>query len=167
MSAANELLRMLGSGTGNVGAASRVRPGSPAGVNAPIDGAAFADLLAQAQNGELASGTPVVVDDDAGVALSDAELQQLSLAADRAEAQGVRRALVLSGDKALLLDVQTRTVLGQAEVKDGVVSGIDGVIRLGGAGAAAGADLLPVPSGSLAAHPSLASLLLSRSGDAA
>lgn len=162
MSTANELLRMLGSGTDNVGAASRVRPSSAGSQGTAIDGASFGDLLAQAERGELSSGMEVSIDADAGVELSGAELAELSKAADRAESEGVRRALVLSGDKAMILDVATRTVVGEAEVKDGVVAGIDGVIRLGAQGKDAEPELLRVPHGNAAAHPSLADILASR-----
>ncbi|HEX2253130.1 MAG TPA: dethiobiotin synthetase, partial [Thermoanaerobaculia bacterium] len=48
----------------------------------------FADLLRRAASGELVSGVPVSVDRDAGVALSEDQLARLSLAADRAEAEG-------------------------------------------------------------------------------
>jgi hypothetical protein len=60
-------------------------------------------------------------------------------------------------------------VVGKASIKDGVVGGIDGVIRLDGAteGATgdegtAGGEVLPVPKGFMATNPSLAAVLDAR-----
>ncbi len=166
MSGANELLRLLSGGPSSVGAASKIRGVGPQGGQANpanIENAEFADLLERVQSGELTSGVPVTVDDDAGVSLGEADLAMLTVAADKAEAAGIRRAVVLTGDQALILDVHSRTVVGKADMKDGVLSGIDGVIRIGVDGAAEAVNsTLPLPSGFVAANPSLASLLDSR-----
>jgi hypothetical protein len=165
MSGANELLKML-SGAPSVGAASKIRglvPQAGQAKPASVENAEFAELLSRAQSGELRSGVPVTVDSDAGVSLSETDLAMLTLAADKAEAAGIRRAVVLTGDKALILDVQSRSVVGKADMKDGVLSGIDGVIRIGADGAAEEVSgTLPVPSGFVGANPSLASLLDAR-----
>ena len=164
-----DLLRLLGAGAGNVGGVSKVRAvGNPLEAG-ELDSAAFAKLLEQAEAGQVSSGIAVTIGKDAGVSLSEADLQKLAVAADKAEAAGIRQALVLTGSQALVLDVHTRTIVGKASIKDGVVGGIDGVIRLEGAtggamgdeGAAAG-EILPVPKGFMAANPSLAAILDAR-----
>jgi hypothetical protein len=154
----SELLRMLG-----VGAAAKTQPRATQASRPPgVENAEFADLLAQVESGGIASGLKVSIDRDAGVSLTDGELAALSVAADKAEAAGIRRAVVMKGGEAMILDVHTRTIVGKAEIKDGVLAGIDGVIRLDGAGAA---DVsLPVPSGFMASNPSLAAAIEVRKG---
>jgi hypothetical protein len=93
-------------------------------------GADFAELLRQAQSGELSSKLPVSVDPDVNVELSDEQLAKLSLAADKAEAAGLRTALVVADGQRLILDVQQRRITGVAEDPSGIVSGVDGVIDL-------------------------------------
>lgn len=93
-------------------------------------GVDFAELLRQAQSGELSTKTPVTIDPDVNVELSDNDLAKLSFAADKAEAAGLRTALVLAGGKRLVLDVQQRRITGEAPSDNGVVSGVDGVIDL-------------------------------------
>jgi hypothetical protein len=115
------LLKQLGVGT----AAPVVRPSGQG-----VDASAFADLLSRARSGELASNRAVSVAPDAGVALGPDELAKISLAADRAEAAGIRTALVMVGDQRVLLDVGTRTITGAARGEGGVYAGVDGVIDL-------------------------------------
>jgi len=123
------LLRALGGGARPLGisgagaATGTARSGTAAGVP-------FADLLARAQTGEVASALPVTVTNGAGVNLSEDQLQRLSVAADRAEASGATRALVLIDGMALRLDVGVRQITGTAELGAGAaLSGIDGVVR--------------------------------------
>jgi hypothetical protein len=157
-----ELLRLLASGPGSVGAVSRVRPvgGQTPGGSASVEGADFAELLRRAEDGELTSGVPVTVEKGAGIELGEAELLKLTLAADKAEAAGIRRALVFTDSQALIMDVQSRTIVGAAEMKDGVAAGVDGVIRLGAGPSSVEAErVLGVPGGFAASNPSLAALL--------
>jgi hypothetical protein len=135
--------------------------GQPPGPR--VDDAGFSDLLARAQAGELTSGVPVTVDKEAGVSLSDADLAMLTLAADKAEAAGIRRAVVLNGDQALILDVHSRTIVGKADMTDGVLSGIDGIIRLGADADAAEVNrTLPLPAALVGSNPSLDAALEAR-----
>lgn len=92
----------------------------------------FAELLRQAQDGEISSKLPVTIDPDVEAGLSDEQLVKLSQAADRAEAAGVRTALVLVDGKRLVLDVHQRRVTGFADdsAGAGIVGGVDGVIDL-------------------------------------
>lgn len=128
------LLHRLGSGPRSIG-------GTPAGSAAGAATAlGFAGLLARANAGELESGRFVTVSQEAaaaGVRLSDEQVARLSVAADRAEAAGLRSALVLIDGQALRLDVGNRTITGTVDAaalgaggEPGIVGGIDGVINL-------------------------------------
>lgn len=147
-----QLLRQLGSGlrpalpAGSSGAPSGVQPGE------------FSALLRQAQAGELVSNVPVTVAPNAGVKLTDDQLAQLSLAADKAEAAGIRTALVLLDGQSVTLDVGNRLVTGPAEIgTGGVLGGVDGVINLAQptAADATSARILPLPPGTLLGNSSL------------
>lgn len=120
-----QLLRMLGSGVRPAALPHSTidpKPGS-------LDEADFAELLKQAAHGKLSSNRPVTVEKGVGVELSDTDHAALADAADRAEAAGLRKALVYLGDKALILNVQTRSITAQADPNSGVLTGIDGVLR--------------------------------------
>lgn len=171
MNTAVQLLKLLGSGVRPVESAlTQARAALGAGE------AAFSKLLDQARSGELSSHKVVSVDDDAKVELSDQELARLSLAADKAEAEGVRTALVIFDDKQVLLDVSARKVTGAAPFARGgagqtdgdaaagggaaVLSGVDGVIDLSTKlTPAEQAQVVGTPSASPAAGASLAKLL--------
>lgn len=113
----------------------RLTLGAPAGPqgSAPgtsVESGSFAELLQAARNGELTSKLPVSVDPGVGVELSDEQLARVSLAADKAEAAGVRTALLIIDGQRLTLDVHGRRITGRAEEAGGVVTGVDGVIDL-------------------------------------
>lgn len=131
------LLRMLSGGIGAIGrAASSTPPSASVGGD-------FQAMLDRARQGEVESGLPVTIDDRAGVTLTDDQLRRLAVAADRAEAQGATRALVLIDGMALRLDVGLREVTGVAELKGNApLTGIDAVISVPGpeGSGAAGSD---------------------------
>ena len=140
------LLRALGGGVRPPGIASvGALPGTARAGATP--GVPFADLLTKAQAGEITSSLPVTVASGAGVSLSDDQLRRLSVAADRAEASGATRPLVLIDGMALHLDVATRQVTGKVDLgPESALSGIDGVVRApeaeaSGTGAAAVASV--------------------------
>lgn len=120
----SRLLQQLGSGVRPVG------PVAPASREVPFEGASFSELLARARSGGITSGQPVSLPDSLAGALSDADRAELSRLTDQAHASGVRRALVLRTDGALLLDVANRSITGTADASARVLGGIDGVIRL-------------------------------------
>lgn len=163
-----QLLRLLGSGVkpaAILDGATRAA-GSLASGLANAGEAAFAELLAQAQAGELSSHKLVSVDPDAGVTLTDEQKARLSLAADQAEAQGLRTALVVFDDQQVVLDVGTRTVTSIADLtptgtaQSGLLAGVDGVINLSGKFAPAErTHVVGAPSGSPVTNPSLAEVL--------
>jgi hypothetical protein len=82
-----------------------------------FDAQPFEALLAQAFAGEMRSGR-AVIDHPSGLEppLERAQLERLALAADRAEAAGARRALMMIDGRALVLDVESRAIA--AELSD-------------------------------------------------
>ena len=151
-----QLLNLLGPG-----AASRSQPLRPD----QIAGADFGTLLQKAREGGLASGREVTIAKGCGVSLTDEQLKQLSVAADRAEAQGATRALVMIDGKAIKLDVSMREVTGAVDLAGGgVLTGVDSVITMpGSAGKAQPGqglpEVLPLPGRAQVRNPSLLSLL--------
>ncbi|MGE3106844.1 MAG: hypothetical protein AB7G11_05065 [Phycisphaerales bacterium] len=142
-SESSQLLKMLGSGV-------RAGPCSTTPAPANIDSAPFAELLKQAESGDLATHRRVCVESSAGIELTEAQSLALSAAADRAEAAGIRKALVMLDDQAFVLDVSTRSITGKAQFNQGVLSGIDGVMKIssttqGGAAPGATDAILPLP----------------------
>lgn len=150
-----ELLRQLGQ-TGRASATHGAAP-TPAGHSAQRS--EFADLLSRARDGTLSSNKPVSIEEGVGVKLTDEQLARLSLAADRAEAAGLRRALVMIDDQKVILDVQERKIVGHAATESGVLEGIDGVIDLAGALAPGEARAAPVQPPSGLDNPAIARLL--------
>lgn len=125
---ASQLLKLLGSATPKLS-------GQTPGAEASPSQAAFDELLAKAKSGELSSSRLVEVDEDAGLELTSEQVALLSVAADRAEAQGLRHALVIMDDAQVLLDVGARRVTGRAALDptDGqpaILPGVDGVINV-------------------------------------
>ncbi len=97
----------------------------------PIEGASFDELLGKARAGEIASGVPIRVTKESGVTLNDSQRARLAVAADKAEAEGVGRAVVLIDGQVLSLDVPTRTITGAVDPgKTQVQAGHDAVITV-------------------------------------
>lgn len=137
--------------------------GSATATGAP----AFAELFRQAQRGEVASGLNVSVSPRLKVDLSPQQLQRLSLAADKAQAAGLRHALVLIDGVPLKLDVVSRTVTEVVNPSESVVRGIDGFVAVADANAeAAGQEtgVLPLPEGQIGGPESLKQLISTLKG---
>jgi hypothetical protein len=79
----------------------------------------FDELLAGAFAGRVRSDRPVQVAAEVQPPLDAAQLERLAMAADRAEAAGARRALMLLDGRGVIMDVATRSVV--AEMKPGDV----------------------------------------------
>lgn len=145
-----------------LGQAGRVAPAGSAAVSPAAGGARageFADLLQRARDGTLASNRPVTIESGSGLTLTEEQLARLSLAADRAEAAGLRKALVMIDDQRVILDVAQRTIAAAAAGRAGVLDGIDGVLDLAGVLApAADKPVLPGPPNQLE-NPAVARLL--------
>lgn len=113
---------MLAAGVRPDGAGASRRAGGE-----PADRAAFADLLVRARDGGVASGRRVSLPREAQPP-TESQAVRLSIAADRAEAAGAARALVMLDGRNLLLDVAARTAHDIVSTSDGVpavLSGID------------------------------------------
>lgn len=128
---ASDLLRALGAG---IRPAAPDRAAAPGGVRAggtsALEHAAFADLLAEARAGDVSSSLPVSIAPGAGIELTPEQLDRVAAAADRAEASGATRALVLIDGMSLRLDVGVRTITGAADLTtSGVLTGIDAVLH--------------------------------------
>lgn len=125
-----------GVGTGGVGGASGV---AGAARSTSVAQASFAELLSQARDGTISTNAPVSIDPGVEASFNDDQMARLSLGADKAEAAGLRTALVLMDGQRLVMDVHSRRITGVAETKGGVVTGVDGVLDLGNAGTAGAA----------------------------
>lgn len=156
-----DMLQLLSAGVRRVSGGERAA--------APSTGqTTFAQTLTQARQGTLESGVPVRVASGAGVELSDGQLARLAQAADRAEAAGATRALVLIDGMALRLEVGTRTISGRAELPGagiGVIAGVDAVVSVPAekVDAATRRGTPPAPVSPAVLPPSLAKALQSRS----
>lgn len=105
------------------------RPAGPAPA-AGTDPTSFATLLHRAQAGQIITGREVTVHPTAGVELTPEQLGRVGIAADRAEAAGASRALVLIDGRALVVDIGLRQVVRQASFDDQhVLTGIDAVVQ--------------------------------------
>lgn len=121
----NELLRSLG-GIPRVGVAAASSAADDKASRGVVE---FEKLLQQAKNGEARSGLPVRLGSGVEVKLSADQLARLSEAADRAEARGAARALVLIDGMALTLDVGGRTITGTLDPNDpGATTEVDAVV---------------------------------------
>jgi hypothetical protein len=135
------LLGALGSqGVGRV-------PASTGRVSkADIAGADFAQLLGMARGGQIDSAREVAIDPGVKLDLTPQQRAALGAAADRAEAAGLSRALVMIGGQGLMLDVASRTVTGTADLSTpGVLGEIDGVVKAPAIDRAAPALRPPLP----------------------
>jgi hypothetical protein len=120
----SQLLRSLGS------RAFAPTTGAPA-ASQLAEGPAFDQFLQQAQAGQISSGIPVRVSRQAGVSLSGSQMVRLADAADRAEAAGASRALVMIDGMLLTMDVPQRTITGQADISSTkVLNGVDAVVTV-------------------------------------
>lgn len=132
---ASELLRGLASGIlpGGVDASKRNNT-TPSGVS----GSSFSQLFAALS--EQGSGLPVTVAKNTDVKLTDEQMKRVARAADKAQAQGASRALVMIDGQALQLDVGVRQITGKVDMNAAdVLSGIDAVVWAQASEGAAGA----------------------------
>jgi hypothetical protein len=112
-------------------------------------------MLQDATTGGISSGLPIRVARTAGVDLSPSQLTRLAAAADRAEAAGASKALVLIDGQVLEMDVGLRTITAHADLNaTKVLMGVDAVITV-----APDAGELPGQAPALSAASMNASLL--------
>jgi hypothetical protein len=160
-----ELMRLMSGGPARAGAA----PAGGAGAGATD----FAAMLRRAREGELSSGREVTVARTARVDLTPEQLRAISAAADRAEAQGATRALVMIDGQTVRLNITDRQVTGAVDLKSpAVLTGIDAVISIPGEAGRAqpGGDparVLPLPGRGIGSPSLLKALQEDRGGEEA
>jgi hypothetical protein len=103
--------------------APAVRPMTPRAVAAraaqPLfESRAFDELLEQAFSGQIHSGQPVQCACELESPLTAAQLQRLADAADRAEASGAQRALMMLDGRGFVLDVAARNIVAEMRPED-------------------------------------------------
>ncbi|MEM8756172.1 MAG: hypothetical protein AAGF47_00130 [Planctomycetota bacterium] len=116
---------------GLVGAAAGATRLAGRAVSGIASGQPFADLLGRAQgaSGDVApSGLPVTVAARSGVELSAAQLERVSVAADRAASNGAEQAVVMLDGSAYRLDVQSRQITGVVDRSSGLEDSIDAFV---------------------------------------
>ncbi len=67
------------------------------------------------------------------ITITEAELKKIETAVDKADAKGIKEALILMNDKVLVMSVKNRTVItasDEASLKDSVFTNIDGAVIL-------------------------------------
>lgn len=123
-----DLLSRLGSGIRPAGAPGIVQGTARGGaLSGQID---FGSLLESARATAPASGRSVEAGRNSGIELSTEEADAVNAAADRAEAAGAQRALVVVGDRALEVDVPGRQITSEIDLMSGdPITGIDTVVR--------------------------------------
>jgi hypothetical protein len=122
------LLRGLASGVLPGGVETARKNGN---TPADISSASFSQLFKSISRS--GSGLPVSIAAGTGLELSSEQLSRIALAADKAQAQGASRALVMIDGQALQLDVGVRQVTGKVDLNStDVLSGIDTVVWAGG-----------------------------------
>ncbi|MBI1369516.1 MAG: flagellar biosynthesis protein [Planctomycetes bacterium] len=144
MSDASNLLKLLEPSVRPAGAPSPI-----ARAKTPVHQQSFAQML---DNAASAGSQPLKLSSHArqrlnerGVELSDAQMQALSAAADKAEAKGSRDALMMMNQLGLIVNIPNRTVLTAIDadrMRDGVVTQIDSAMMVDDPTAR------PTPSGS-------------------
>lgn len=150
-----ELLRALQSGRGALPSAGSSKAG--------LETLDFQAMLDRVKAEGFQSGLGVTVAPEAGVQLSDDQLQRIAAAADVAQAHGANRALVTIDGMNLLLDVGVRAITGKIDIQPGVpVTGVDAVMRVpdsAPANAAAAASAAPLSKSLPLTNPSLLAAL--------
>lgn len=126
-----ELLRALQSGRGAHPTAASSKVG--------VESLDFEAMLKRVKAEGFHSGLGVTIAPEAGVQLSDDQLQRVAAAADVAQAHGVNRALVTIDGMNLMLDVGVRSITGKVDIQPGVpVTGVDAVMRVPDSASSAG-----------------------------
>jgi len=88
-------------------------------------------MLDKASTGGVSSDLPIRVSRHAGIDLTPSQLNRLAAAADRAEAAGASKALVLIDGMVLQMDVGLRTITGKADTSaTRVLNGVDAVVTV-------------------------------------
>jgi len=122
----NELLRMLAGGVNPVARASAVDTSGGSSLD-------FRAMLEKAAGGELKTGLPVRAPLGLSPPIGAGEQDALSVAADRAQAAGIDRALIQLAGRSYRVDVRERAVIDAPDAQLRAVGDIDGYVRAGDA----------------------------------
>ena len=90
----------------------------------------FGLLMEHALRGELRSDLPVRVPPELKGQIDPGLLALIAEATDLAASDGIRRALVLSGERTFRVDVGTRSVIDAPVAQQSAVGDIDGMVRV-------------------------------------
>lgn len=109
-----------------------VNAGARAAVPTLFESRGFEDLLAQALNGTVRSERDVRCACELQPPLDSSQLARLSAAADRAEAMGATRALMMIDGRGLEVDIAARAVMSELRAGDaGQLLHIDAAMVVG------------------------------------
>jgi hypothetical protein len=113
-----------------------VRPGvAPARSGAArgaLETQSFEQLLSMASRGQVDSGRQIETVVELEPPLDPAQLERLAAAADQAEAAGSRRALMMIDGRAVVLDVRSRSIVGELNANASQpITGIDAALFVG------------------------------------
>lgn len=137
-----------------------VRPAAGERAHAPrppIDAQQFDSLLQLVAHGELSSGRSVECDCELSDPLDDDQLARLADAADRAEAAGAQRAVMVIDGRAVIMNVPDRVIDTEISAPGSakVFGDIDAAVNVPRADEGPVEVLLPFPGGG-AVSPSVA-----------
>lgn len=99
----------------------------------------FQNMLEQAAGGKLETGLPIRAPEGLTPPVEPDQHGSLSRSTDRAEQEGIERALVDLGERTFRIDVRNRAIIDAPDAQLRAVGGIDGYVRAG-SGAAGETD---------------------------
>ncbi len=115
-----------------------VQPTTPKQGSAPAQGVQNGNSFSEVLNKTLQDKQGVKLSRHAeerllkrNISLSPEDLKEIGKALDKAESKGIRDALILKGDTALVANVRNRTIItaaGGEDLKDNIFTNIDGAI---------------------------------------
>ena len=108
----------------------RVAPPSGAAAHGTLETQSFEQLLSMASRGQVSSGRQIETAIELEPPLDPSQLERLAAAADQAQAAGSRRALMVIDGRSVVLDVQSRTIVGELNAAQ-PVTGIDAAFLVG------------------------------------
>ncbi|MHC4910080.1 MAG: hypothetical protein ACYTF9_10200, partial [Planctomycetota bacterium] len=108
-----------------------VRPGLRAAPRQPLEERNFDELLQLVSHGQVRSGREVTIDFTPDAEITDDQRERLAAAADLAEAEGARSALMLVDGRGVLMDVADRR-LTEELTSTSVVARIDAAVYVAG-----------------------------------
>ena len=123
----------------------------PASVGAaPLEQQNFAQLLSAVSQGQVRSGRQVDVACELHPPLAAKDMERLAAAGDMAEASGSRRALMMIDGRGLVMDVASRTIVGELSASESArMFGVDSTMYVTRDDESQYKGMLPPPGGGL------------------